>query len=829
MLARISSVAVQAFRSFAGASGSVEFASDLTIVWGPNSQGKTALAEAIEFLLTGELSRKELLGSAAREFAGSLRNVFAKDDVPTVVSATLLDLNGKARRVVRTMDADYGARHSCSSAVTVDGVDVEDLESVGISLAPRPIRIPLLLQHNIRFVLSARPQERTDYFKSVLEVQDLEDFRDLVRGCGKAASVVGSPTFDSLKAALVEAGLSELADDLRGEIKARTLKGILLDLLNTLVPDGGEYKDLAVAVEAVGAYVATEREAQFPLSALSVPKDDPVMAAPESDFYGPLERLAELNEAIDEAEVALLQLYEVALTVPGVADAAVAIDCPLCDSEGSLTVERIALLKERLREAEEYQNASSLGKERLGAYEKRLDTISEGLRQSMPEALSWTEAIREEKGVTAEGIEAFVGPESGAPDWTRKAEHLDHTAGIVQEKLSEAQRTIPESEGELSFKIVDDLKGAFEEVTAAGSTFSAALGEYRRVNEEVSNRIREVVDARRGLSKLSDATAICRKVADLEAELESIAEAEALTAAVEGAIEDIDVARQQVLEEKFAELGGEISKWWGLLRPDEAVRFDGLESPGAGRRYIDLKAGLRSGSDAARTVLRDAVAVFSDSQLNCLGLAAFLARASSDGHGFVILDDPLQASDTDHRAAFVEKVPAELVDAGLQVVVLTHDEGLQRDLQDRYQHLDLRVYQVTMDDPKEGSILTRTRDSLDVLLARAAGCSQSNDLLVRKRCAGILRDATERLCKAILVNARRKAGEEVQLSEYDGMTAGELQPLADPYLVQDPSHAGKLRVIVHDLNPGNHDDVAPPKQTLRVALGNLKMLRQQYL
>jgi recombinational DNA repair ATPase RecF len=51
---------VTGFRSFAQRQR-LDFGSDLALVWGPNSQGKTSIAEAIEFLLTGGTIRRELL------------------------------------------------------------------------------------------------------------------------------------------------------------------------------------------------------------------------------------------------------------------------------------------------------------------------------------------------------------------------------------------------------------------------------------------------------------------------------------------------------------------------------------------------------------------------------------------------------------------------------------------------------------------------------------------------------------------------------------------------------------------------------------------------
>jgi recombinational DNA repair ATPase RecF len=71
---RINWLEIQGFRAFGKELQRVDFSSQISVLWGPNSQGKTSFAEAIEFLFSGSIVRKELLASAQDEFADSLRN-----------------------------------------------------------------------------------------------------------------------------------------------------------------------------------------------------------------------------------------------------------------------------------------------------------------------------------------------------------------------------------------------------------------------------------------------------------------------------------------------------------------------------------------------------------------------------------------------------------------------------------------------------------------------------------------------------------------------------------------------------------------------------------
>ncbi|WP_442955015.1 AAA family ATPase, partial [Parasphingorhabdus sp.] len=73
MSAKIKSLTVRGFRAYGGAEQVLNLPGDIAVVWGPNSKGKTSLGEAFEFLLTGSISRRELMASSQDEFADALR------------------------------------------------------------------------------------------------------------------------------------------------------------------------------------------------------------------------------------------------------------------------------------------------------------------------------------------------------------------------------------------------------------------------------------------------------------------------------------------------------------------------------------------------------------------------------------------------------------------------------------------------------------------------------------------------------------------------------------------------------------------------------------
>ena len=74
MAVRLRSLAVKGFRAYGATEQTLNLPAEIAAVWGPNSTGKTSLAEAFEFLLTGCIARRELMASSRDEFANALRN-----------------------------------------------------------------------------------------------------------------------------------------------------------------------------------------------------------------------------------------------------------------------------------------------------------------------------------------------------------------------------------------------------------------------------------------------------------------------------------------------------------------------------------------------------------------------------------------------------------------------------------------------------------------------------------------------------------------------------------------------------------------------------------
>ena len=102
------------FRGFRKGLDRVDMGGDLIVIEGRNSSGKTSLAEALEWLFSGALSRRESSNVGdTRELENCIANVFRPDDEKTWVSAEFISYssenNADTFTLRRLLQEDYGA------------------------------------------------------------------------------------------------------------------------------------------------------------------------------------------------------------------------------------------------------------------------------------------------------------------------------------------------------------------------------------------------------------------------------------------------------------------------------------------------------------------------------------------------------------------------------------------------------------------------------------------------------------------------------------------------------------------------------------------------
>ena len=670
------------------------------------------------------------------------------------------------------------------------------------------------------------------YFKNLLEVTDLEELREAVAAAGRQFAAVSSPVLGKLQTcSLSLVGGNQLQTLLNvipdsetvalafSETAASLLRGAQLPVP---AKDAERYASLRKALDSA-------RSKRFPISGLAY---DALSgwAAPDTSAWEGIEGFSARIEETSEETKRLTKLFSEVLALKEIADADKPLDCPVCASHETLTPERVLAIRERLKADKSYNDARLCAEavvRDLQSAARSLECIAD---KALPESIRLKGKWRRESGFRVAKIRELLGTctPALANEWLQRIRELSRVVRLTSKCARAAVAGVGRFSANLTQQTsTSELKSLFARCGEAYQLLQTASSGYFKTASQLRGQLQAIIDETIAVAGWNDFLELSARQSEL---LDALVQKSATDTVIEQhgrALKEIDRAIENVLETKFATLSAEVANWWERLRPGETTFFESVKQRPKTRRTVDFKAGLCVGDDRKDASLRDAVAVFSQSQLHCLGLASFLARAIREPNGFMVFDDPTISSDEDYRAHFVCTVLEELVSLGQQVLLLTQDQRTWQDVSNRYAHKDVDVFQITRD--KGATVITKTSDGLAAMLLKAEPYVRGEHPEMRKRAAEILRDATERFCKELLVRERTRAGDSLaKITDYDRKTLGDLRPLVCGYL-NDPSHPGKLLSIERALNPGKHDDQIPSRGDLVVSLGDLKHFKKTYL
>jgi hypothetical protein len=835
---RVNSLTIQGFRAYGRDPQTLNLHdAPIAAVWGPNSKGKTSLAEAFEFLLTGRIVRRELMASSQDEFADALRNAHLPANIEVLVAAEIQATDGSVHTVTRRLLEDYSKRQSCKSVLEIDGNPAaeSDLAILGIALSQPPLEAPVLAQHTLAYIFSARPQDRAVYFKSLLEVTHLDDFRNIVAGLESELVEPDDPLLEKFDRCSNIPVLGILTIPLRIAFPTvQAVQTLAYDGAAALIQSAGEPvpEPSQDRLDRVAEILTATRSRGFPVRGFD--RQSPGgRTVPGPDLWERLESYTQERAKVDDDTQQLTVLFMEALKLPSLsADIETPTECPLCGTEDALTPERIALIRQHVENRQSFRVAEAAARLGLQELASSCSTLLTAVQATLPFYLKVTSARRRRGGFTVERIRAVLAEEGEdlvAP-WLVQARSIARTAAPLQRLLqSLADTTAALAVDPSALTGVDGLRSEVGRLADLHSALAQAFASYAPAEQAVKDAINLVLDAQSNAAGWQDFLDLSHDTEALRAALiERHARATALKE-LQAALRQIDRAKEQVLNDKFGELSGKVHGWWELLRPEEPTFFTAVKPRPGGRRNIDFKAGLSPNSDRSQPKIRDVIAVFSQSQLHCLGLALFLARVEHDGAAFIVLDDPVLSADEDYRTHFDRSVLSRLIALNVQIIVLTQDEKSWRDVENLYRHQRISMSQLAIEDPARGAIIWNTSDELLAKIARAESLGRSDHPESRKEAGRLLRIAGEHFCKELLIQNDQAQGQPASWSDYSDKTLEWLCPRVDPLLTADPSHTGKLRVFKDTVNPPAHDGLTPTAAQLKVAVGDLRYFVKTYL
>lgn len=850
LLLTISHIEVCGFRSYGAEPQRIELSAPLTVIHADNSQGKTSLAEAFEFLHTGTISRRQLGGGSPGEFEGSLRNAHIGPVAEVYVEVGLADELGTETVVRRVLDVDYRGAAECESTLTMNGAGIGSVSEVGLHLSDPPLAAPVLLDHALRYAVSAKPGDRSNYFKAMLEVADLDILRTEIgsvvseREARPQESLVRNfialRSYSWLPATLP---ISQVGSE-------EQLVDFMLASLHAIVPPSPDElpgdEALETAVDRVRHELTSRQNSVVPvreLRASSEPQPSVRVQISRSGENGharpdnsPLaEGLSSYNvlaKAVARSVADVLPLLTAALSVDAVAehDGDGPVDCPLCRTPDALTADRVAAIRQQVADQDGLTQSGSSLRTAVLSLGADLETIRNWSAQAAPVAAEWT---LEQRSSHIETVRQLGGD-------TDSFDLAAENGILVKTAADDVRDAIDETKPVLA-RIVDRLEQHLEIPDSDIGDLAQRGGAIRQSLQRQNLAIKQcaaastvcIEDVEPRLAALS-ATDGWATLVELSSKADMLWQAivrqklaDTCTARLKAAQRVITNAIKKVLDRKLELMAVEIRAWWSMMRPDELTVFDRISRRGTGNRYLDLTASLVP-DPASDGVIRNALAVLSNSQVNALGLAAFLARCQILDCPVIFLDDPVPGSDREHRLTFASSVVQKLLENGRQLIVATHDAELARTLQSLHQHVGIDEFSANLLDPRVGTRLIRTGDDFERAMLDAAS-QMSSPLIENRRAAGnSLRIATERLAKHILVAARATAGEPAAaLSDYDNKSLKDLRPLVSGHAVA-ANEPGQWTTLARILNDSDHDTDPPQSADLKTCHSMLRDIKKRH-
>ena len=831
---RILRLRIRGFRSYGTEAREMELDNPITVIKADNSQGKTSTAEALEFLLTGSSSRRDLFGGAKAEYEGTLANVhLPPSDRAVWVEADIRCPDGVERTVRRELKADYARGSDCGSDVTIDGKSVGELDVLGIPFGEPPLAAPILLQHNIRYVLSTEPQKRADYFRALLELRDL----DIVKGAIERAQrrIKGLPplhwatALETLRRSLPANGpaAQALAKAARAPDQA-TVTTCLLEAAASLYSPTNR-KGVEEVITILHAMKARAEEEVFPIGALTPRLDAMPARINPTDIQSHLTSYVQQLRDIDSEVAKMAPIFEAVLHNSHLDRLPQSQPCPVC-ADGTLGPRRIGEIREHLSAAEHVQRSVAAVKADLRSVVPSVDQAGRGLKAVLPGASSWDDRRWAEVSAHYQRLaESQVEHQLDADESARG--QMTRAAGAV-ERLREIRRQIRDVV-EATSALVDDRVEAKDQLTPLLDQVNECISEVQTGATNLKalvDRLHEDLGDKLLAAKMSLGT---REILDLLEHRDELfrdlrvdMQRRSAKKRMDEAGRQVDAAVLALLDLRFDDIGVEIERWWNTLRPDEPVAFGAVGRRASGRRYVKLTAHLSS-SEGRAPAERAAIGVFSDSQLNALALSTFLARQQLLGSPVIIFDDPLPGYDPEHRLAFTLRTLGKLLDDGTQVIVSTHDPKLAVDIVEVHRHRDLGHYELALVDMVEGTMVTNEGDLFGRYLLEAQDAIASLTVEGRRNAANALRRAAERLAKQIIATGRTQAGTPTRVSDIGEKTLSQL--IADVLgFARGNDERGRWNLWRTSLNPGAHDNDVPLQAELKTVLGDIKKLNKDH-
>ena len=797
---RLKRIRIVGFRGF-NDEQEVELDGDLIIISGDGHTGKTSLAEALEWLFFGYTARcrRGKRQYSSLEYRDSYRNIHCPDDTTTYVELTALHQDDLITLRRELIDGE-------ASQAYLDDQLVDDFTSLRFSPAASH---PIIAQHGLRDFIYTDPKSRREILSYVLGLEPLIQLQKDIQDAGtqyKRRKPKDCVTYETLSGGAEQYGmlgsvLSHLETGSLGEARDSLLEEICERTGSPELPEGAIPQTLSETrarkeanVLNLSAYqVSDDLEAK---SKTLREKIEPLNRA----FLAVVGRLTEfIRAASDSPEAKQLRFVKLGLDLISALHPEV---CPFCKGQ-TLTQEQTEAYAKLVEEVEDPEQISTQIDEELKGLASEWQGVfaeTSVFAPRLPEGES-TDRIRELLADKAE-LSQY---ETARIKLIRQKEGWNDLHKEGEEQIESARQMLKERQyDETFFEPLAKLPSRLKKL--APPLFDCQIAykdQFHRIKPILEAKISSTEEVRTiGLlqdfwnkwPEIAEAVRYTRfesKFSELEAKLRSF------------------IAQKQ--EERLEEKARDIREWYELLNPNEDVTFSRIRVTKTALRLVGQSYGKEI----------EAPAIFSHSQINCLGLAVYLVQATSVGDvGLVVLDDPVQSMDESHSERLKSDLVDRLIETGHQVIVLTHLDRFAENL--ALFHARRFPYRIeftgySQAGPSFEEKPPQLQDYLDQADEYKTGNAER-----RRQAGGCIRRAVERIPKALYQQTTGSLPAKYRDLSFPRLK-GDLVPKCDQL---SPQEADGIRATYDFVVSHPHDDMTVEPPTPEQLESHINRLRQ---
>jgi len=802
---RLKRIKIAGFRGF-NDEQEVELDSDLLIVSGDNHTGKTSLAEALEWLFFGYTvrCRRGKDQYSKREYRDIYRNIHYPGDKRVYVELEAFHQDNAIALRRELIDAE-------DSQAYLNGQPIDDFTALGFSPTAS---CPVIAQHALRDFIYTNPNTRREILSYVLGLESLirlqKDIQDAHTEYSRRKPKE-CLTYERLSGEAEQYGML-------GAVLSFLDKGSLPEAQEALLEEIREITDSPELPESEVPERLSEIRARKEANVLNLSAYQITEALEDKskELSEKIERLiqnylpviggfTEFTKASSDSPKAK-QIRFLKLGLELISDLHPEI-CPFCKQE-TLTEEQ---REEHAKLVEEFRDSKKISTridEELENLSLELEGIfKEGndLAPKLPEGDN-RDMIRQLLADKAELTEY----ETARIELERQRERWNNLHREGMEQMEYARKILKEQKYDAAF---------FEQLGKLSNRLkklASSLFECQVAYKEQFYRIKPILEAKissteevRGIALLQDFWNKWPEIARavhynlLELKLKEL-QAKVRTF----------IALKQ--EERLEQKERDIREWYELLNPNEDITFSRIRVTKTALRLLGESFGKEI----------EAPPNFSQSQINCLGLAVYLIQATSSGDlGFVVLDDPVQSMDESHSERLKIDVVDRLIETGHQVILLTHLDKFAENL--ALVHRRRFPYRIEFTGySQNGPIIEEKPPQLKDYLDQANEYKTGNAERRRLAC-GCIRRAVERIIKMLYQQATGSLPVDYRDVSFPRLKR-DLLPKCDQL---SPRETDGIRATYNFVVSYPHDDMTidpPAPEQLQTHISRLEQLCKEH-